>query len=254
MVSVLGQEAAAIDPATPVPGNPAQSVPALIISGRQSARPAGTYSAGISEIIAMLDAKVGEQVILAFIQNSSVLYDPDATELIALKEHGASTEVLTALFHHGDELRLRLSQSQNLNAAPVSPAYDETPDQETPAYLYAYPGPDEAQYPTTYYAYAYNWPWLCQTPVCNSYRPYRYEHGSWVGHREAVQVSSEGDHQYLASTALPAAQAPLSVSPTGGGHATAAVTHPTGGHGSTDVHGSAHGRAQAGSPSSGHSR
>src|SRR5208283_44014 len=63
----------------------------LIISGRQSARPAGTYSAGITEIIKMLDANIDAQVILAYIQNSPIAYNPEATELIALKDHGAST-------------------------------------------------------------------------------------------------------------------------------------------------------------------
>src|SRR3974377_68764 len=84
--------------AAPVSGTAAPSgssapVPPLILSGRQSTRPAGTYSTGIGEIIAMLDAKVSTEVLLAYIENSSIPYNPDATELIALKSHGASAEV-----------------------------------------------------------------------------------------------------------------------------------------------------------------
>jgi hypothetical protein len=40
---------------------PTTTVPPLILSGRQSTRPAGTYSAGITEIIKMLDAKIDAQ-------------------------------------------------------------------------------------------------------------------------------------------------------------------------------------------------
>jgi hypothetical protein len=69
---------------------------------RQSARPPGTYSAGIAEIIKMLAAEIGAQVILAYIQNSPIPYNPEATELVTLKEHGASTELLVALLRHGD--------------------------------------------------------------------------------------------------------------------------------------------------------
>ena len=107
---------------------PTTTVPPLILSGRQSARPAGTYSAGIAEIIKMLDAKVDAPVILAYIQNSPIPYNPEATELIALKEHGASTEMLMALLHHGDELRLQLAQAQSaVNPPPAAPAYDYAP-------------------------------------------------------------------------------------------------------------------------------
>ena len=64
MVFGLAQAALAATPTT--------TVPPLILSGRQSARPAGTYSAGIADIIKMLDAKVDAPVILAYIQNSPV--------------------------------------------------------------------------------------------------------------------------------------------------------------------------------------
>ena len=55
-------------------------------------------------------------------------YNPEATELIALKDHGASTETLVALLHHGDELRLQLAQAQSpANPPPAAPAYTYPP-------------------------------------------------------------------------------------------------------------------------------
>jgi len=68
LVAGLALEAPAVGPAT--------NVAPLIISGRQSAHPAGTYSAGIAEIIKMLEAKVDAQVILAYIQYSAIPYNP----------------------------------------------------------------------------------------------------------------------------------------------------------------------------------
>ena len=170
------------------------SVAPLILSGRQTARPAGTFSPGIADVIAMLDAKVAASVILTFIQNSPVAYSPEATELIALREHGASTEVLAGLLHHGDELRLRLAQSQNtITSQPVSPPDEVTsPEQAIPPYAEASPGPIEATYPTSYYAVAYRWPWLYRTPVWNAYSPYRVERGCWYAHQSDSHVAGRG--------------------------------------------------------------
>jgi hypothetical protein len=83
-------------------------------TGCEAARPAGTYSAGIE----LLEAKMDAQVIRVYIQNSPIPYNPDGAELIALKEHGASTESLRALLHHRDELRLPMAQAQSAANLP----------------------------------------------------------------------------------------------------------------------------------------
>ncbi len=163
--------------------NATTPVAPLILSGRQSDRPAGTYSPGIIEIIKMLDAKVAAPVILAYIQNSPLPYNPDATELIALKEHGASTEMLTALLHRGDELRLQLAQAQSAaNPPPVAPAYDYPPTAGYPPYPYGYDDSSYPPNPATYYSYGYGWPlayWpLVRTGGC---WPYGYAHGRYYG-------------------------------------------------------------------------
>jgi len=157
---------------------PTTTVPPLILSGRQSTRPAGTYSAGIAEIIKMLDAKVDAPVILAYIQNSPIPYNPDATELVALKEHGASTETMVALLHHGDQLRVQLAQVQSAaNPQPAVPAYEYPPQAAYPPYPYDYPDASAAPYPATYYSYASGWPLAYWPSVrIGAYRPYGYAH------------------------------------------------------------------------------
>src|SRR6516162_9415685 len=71
-------------PPTTASANSGAAVAPLILSGKQRARPEGTYSAGIADLISMLDANVDSGVILKYIENSAIAYNPDATELIAL--------------------------------------------------------------------------------------------------------------------------------------------------------------------------
>ena len=177
---------------------PTTTVPPLILSGRQSARPAGTYSAGITEIIKMLDAKIDAQVIFAYIQNSPIPYNPDVTELVALKEHGASTELMMALLHHGDELRLHMAQVQSTaNPSPVAPAYDYPPQAAYPPSPYENPDPSYAPYPATYYSYTSGWPLAYWPSVrIGGYRPYGYAHGRFYapssGHSGSPVAHSGG--------------------------------------------------------------
>jgi len=244
LVIGLAQEALAATPTTTPPGDSGSSVAPLIISGRQSAYPPGTYSRGITEIIKMLEAKVAAQVILAYIQNSPIPYNPDATEIIALKEHGASTEMLTALLHHGDELRLQLAQAQSaVNSPPAEPAYDYAPEAAYPASA-PYPESDEVPYPITYYTYAYRWPWLCQTPVCSSYRPYRFEHGCWYPNPGDGYHAGDGAHREWASAAPPVPQPPQSVSTPSHGHTSTLAAHPHGVRGSGRSDGRSAGRSR----------
>lgn len=205
-----GVRASAPVPEPTSPATSSASVAPLILSGRQSDRPAGTYSPRVTEIIKMLDAKVEVQVILAYIQNSSIPYNPDATELIALKEHGASAEMLTALLHRGDELRLQLAQAQSTaNPPAAAPAYDYAPEPaypETPS-----PAPVEAPYSATDYTYANGWPWVYWASGCNRYQPYCYQHGRWYAHR------GDARRNWVSATPL-ASQAARSVSTPRSGH------------------------------------
>ena len=179
---------------------PATTVPPLILSGRQSARPAGTYSAGIADIIKMVDAKVNAPVILAYIQNSTIPYNPEAAELVALKDHGASTELLMALLHRGDELRLRLAQAQSTaNIPPAAPAYGYVPEAVYPAYPHDSPDGSDAQYPATDDSYGYGWPLAYWPSVrISGYRLYGCAHGHYYapsGGRTSSPVVHSGGSQ-----------------------------------------------------------
>ena len=55
------------------------------------------FSPGIRDILKLLEAKVEPSVINSYIKSSTVAYNPTATEIIALKEHGGSDDIIMAL-------------------------------------------------------------------------------------------------------------------------------------------------------------
>ena len=212
---------------------PTTTVPPLILSGRQSARPAGTYSAGIADIIKLLDAKVDAPVLLAYIQNSAIPYNPEATELIALKEHGASTETLVALLHRGDELRLQLAQAQSAaNPPPAAPAYDYAPQAAYPAYPYGSADTSDAPYPATDDSYPFGGPLAYWPSVgIGGCGPYWYAHGRYYPRSGYGCPVGDGGHQNWQGAARPVPDAPQSVSAPTSGHTSSPVVHSGGSRG-----------------------
>jgi hypothetical protein len=174
--------------------------------------PAAIFSAGVADILKMVDAKVDAEVVKAYIQNSPIAYSPSAAEIIALKNRGVGPEILTAMLQRGAEVRAqatRLAQGAGSPAAPraapavtgpYAPAYDNSTQpaypQSTyvyPATTYVYPGYSYS-YPAYYYGgydWGYSWPWYWPSFYygCYPYRGYywgypyascgyRYSHGS----------------------------------------------------------------------------
>ncbi len=118
------------------------------------------YSAGIADVVKMVQAKVDMAVIKAYIQNSPVSYNPSATEIIALKSQGISDDLVTAILQRGAEVRTELAKTQSTPppaaAAPYSPTYSSS------GYGYDYPSADYsyADYGMPYgypYGYGYGW-------------------------------------------------------------------------------------------------
>lgn len=219
MVLGLAQAALAATPTT--------TAPPLILSGRQSARPTGGYSAGISEIMKMLDAKIDAPVIMAYVQNSTIPYNPEATELIALKAHGASTEVLMALLHRGDEVRLQLAQARSAASPPVAaPAYEYAPEAAYPAYPYGSPDASDEQHPAADDGYSNVWPlaYWPSIPIDGGW-PYRYARGRSPAHHGDSHPPGEGKHRSWAGAAPKALDAPQSVFAPSVGHMTSAGVH-----------------------------
>src|SRR5439155_24546142 len=125
------------------------------------------FSPGIADVLKMVDAKVDAGVIKAFVNNSTVAYSLRASEIIALKQRGVGDEIITALIQRGGELRAQAGQGAAPRAAPASaPVYDYGAQpavypEYAGGYLYYSYG-----YPTYAYSsyYDYGYPWAAYWP------------------------------------------------------------------------------------------
>jgi hypothetical protein len=139
--------------------------------------PATRFSPGVADVVRMVDAKVDPEVIKTYVKNSPTAYNPSASEIIALKDHGVSSEILTAVLQRGAEVRAQSMQAAqavpNQPAPPSSPGavnpyapapgYDFSAQQVYPNYVSSYPAYSYAyDYPT--YNYGYSWPFYWPSP------------------------------------------------------------------------------------------
>jgi hypothetical protein len=148
--------------------------------------PAPRYSPGVVDIVKLVDAKVDAEVIKTYIKNSPTAYNPNASELIALKDRGVAPEILTAMLQRGAEVRAQGMQPGQVAASPVAPqvnpgavapyapAYDYGAQPVYPNYGYSYPVNSYAypayDYAYPGYSYGYWWPPLSIGFGFNSFR------------------------------------------------------------------------------------
>jgi hypothetical protein len=109
---------------SPASGN-GQSDPAAIAAAqgkaedRKSESSPGTgtkYSAGVNEILNMLQAGVSADVVKSYIENSPVAYELSAADLIALKKRAVPDELTMAMIKRGAALRMQVQQAVHLAA------------------------------------------------------------------------------------------------------------------------------------------
>jgi hypothetical protein len=149
------------------------------------------FSAGISDILLLVNGTVGVEILKAFIQNSAIAYYPSAQEIIVLRQQGVPEEVIVALLQRGAALRAeRQAQLANLlartsttapesarttpyaNAAP--PDMAAVPGYGTyPVVAPAYPA---ANYSDWWNNYGYPATWFYWPVGLNQHRQFRKHH------------------------------------------------------------------------------
>ncbi len=87
----------------------------------QRADAAAPRSAGVDEILKMVQSGVSVEVTKAFIENSPVAYQLTAADVVALKAHAVPDEIVTAMIKRGAALRAEASQSSSPNSAVALP-------------------------------------------------------------------------------------------------------------------------------------
>ena len=79
----------------------------------------GSLSPGLREILNMSEAGVAPKIIQSFIRRSPIAYSLTARDIIALKEHGVSDDVTTAMLNRGTALRRQAERARADLAAPI---------------------------------------------------------------------------------------------------------------------------------------
>ena len=108
------------------------------------ASPAPRYSPGVADVLKMVEARIDPEVLKAYVQASPVAYNLTASEIIALKNIGVPSEVLTAMIQRGGEVR---SQLQRSGQSPAAPAPQTAYPGAAPAYAPAYDYSAQTVYP-----------------------------------------------------------------------------------------------------------
>jgi uncharacterized membrane protein YgcG len=142
----------------------------LVLNGAQPAA-AGTVAPqlayGVPQVLQLVQAKIGDSTIIAYIRNSGTSYGLNADQIIYLRQQGVSDAVLTAMLQQprpGTGVAMPSTPAPQPVAAPASyPAQDysaavapsESYGQTVPATTYYYQPYDYYPY---YYPYGY-WPY-----------------------------------------------------------------------------------------------
>jgi hypothetical protein len=139
----------------------------------------------LEEIVKLTKARVPDVVTLAYIQSSPTPYSLDAQDILRLNEQGVSSQVVTAMMQHGDELRRAAAeagnQAQTVATAPTSQS--PAPVATTPAPTVVESAPVAAApastVSVTYFGsrpYSYYPSYACYGPGLGYYYPAYYSY------------------------------------------------------------------------------
>jgi len=165
-------------------------------------------SYGVPQVLQLSQAKIGDNTIVAYIQNSGTIYSLNASEIVYLKQQGVSDAVLTTMLNQRQRVTQAAAQTAPQAPATVTMPQPGSPDarsaetstavaQPTVTYVqtvpsstvYVIPDTQTYQYYNNYYpaygCYPYYSGWY-YPPVSFSFGfggGYRggYYHGGWGG-------------------------------------------------------------------------
>jgi hypothetical protein len=135
-------------------------------------------SAGIAEIAKMIESGVEVSVIQSYVENSTVPYNPSASDVLYLHEHGVPSPIITAILHRGGQVRVQQAKAYQENQNRISaagsaggslPVIATAQPPVTTQVVYNYPQPYPVYVPYSYPVYSYNY-------VLPTYSLY-YSHG-----------------------------------------------------------------------------
>jgi hypothetical protein len=109
----------------------AQTPEAAAAGAPEQAQPAApaSLSPTAAEVVKLAGSGVGEDVVLAYIQNSQLMFNLSADAVLYLRDVGISQPIITAMLNHDNSLRPQEPQSPPSQYAPTAtaPALAEVP-------------------------------------------------------------------------------------------------------------------------------
>ena len=113
---------------------------------------------GVTEVLRLIAARTSEDTIIAFIRSSGRTYDLSASEILYLRQHGVSEQVMAAMLNPQQNVTATAGQ-----AAPAptqfAPFYDAAaPVYFQPSPVFAYPAPTYGYYNSGPYPYGWAFP------------------------------------------------------------------------------------------------
>jgi hypothetical protein len=156
---------------------------------------------GVADIVKMAQAKIGDSVILAYIENSGTVYNLDANQIVFLRDTGVSEPVLSAMLNQRTRY-IELAATKASQSSPEPSAYGTTPyTQPQPAYVQPEPAQAAASsvyvipYQTGlpnygYYNYFPIYPLFYGGFGFSGFHPHRFDFHSGFPHRSGVQHNS----------------------------------------------------------------
>jgi hypothetical protein len=140
----------------------------------------------LAQIIKLIQAGVSEDVIMAYVTNSTSLFNLDPDQIIYLKDIGAPDELVTAMMQRDEALKAQMTASGYSPAPQPAPATESTVLETTEAaapptvvtvdYFYSTLAP----YGSWIYVEGYGRCWQPTVTVVNAgWQPY-CDHGHWV--------------------------------------------------------------------------
>jgi hypothetical protein len=153
---------------------------------------AASISAPLRGIVQMSDSGINPTVIQAYVESSSVAYQPNGDEIIYLHEHGIPSSIIGAMIQRGASLREQIAAAQSevvaqsdasvpasastspspspapTPAEVVGPPYDYS---GSPSYVYTSPGYPYGAYPSC--GYVYSTPYFYSRP-CVAFGGYHH--------------------------------------------------------------------------------
>jgi hypothetical protein len=137
---------------------------AMNLAAQDATLPASQLSPAAAQVLQLAQAKVGDDTIVAYIQNSGTIYGLDANQIVYLKQQGVSSAVINTMLNQRTKLAGSAAQTeaQPDNSSPASTQTSTAVAQPTITYqtvpsssVYVIPDTQTYYYDTYYQPYYY---------------------------------------------------------------------------------------------------